>query len=154
MKCAKCVVQVWKGRFIIRMIILLTRFWLWHIVQVVKLLVVNKVFATGNNSKEFLSADYTPYNSHKSSTETSQEISDDELVFDVENPDITQDQKEIRLHFLKQNKDVIPAGLHNLGRTHVQTHTIDTGDAPPVRLPHYRQITEIRCQTEKQVKKC
>ena len=84
-----------------------------HIVQVVKLLVVNKVFATGNSSKDFLSADYTPYNSHKSSTVTSQEISDDKLVFDVENSDITQDQKEILLHFLKQNKDVISTGLHN-----------------------------------------
>ena len=86
----------------------------------------------------------TPNTSHKSSPKTSQEISDDELVFDFENSDLTPDQKEILLHFLKQNKDVFTTGLHNLGRTHVQTHTIDTGDAPPVRLPHYRQNPEIR----------
>ena len=160
-KCAKCVVKVRKGCAVIRILNPTDKVLTLkgnQIVGVVTPLVSNQVFAFGVNDKEFLSTEDTtllcdtPNTSHKSSPKTSQEISDDELVFDFENSDLTPDQKEILLHFLKQNKDVFTTGLHNLGRTHVQTHTIDTGDAPPVRLPHYRQNPEIRRETERQVK--
>lgn len=46
------------------------------------------------------------------------------------------------------NSDVFSEGLHDLGRTHLATHKVDTGDAPPVKLPFYKQTPEMRRKTK------
>lgn len=42
-------------------------------------------------------------------------------------------------------------GLHDLGKTHLMTHHIDTGNAPPVKLPPYKQTLEMRRVTQQYV---
>ena len=80
------------------------------------------------------------------------EIPDEELQFDFTNSDLSEEQKAILLTFLRQNKDIFVTGLHNLGRTWLQTHNIDTGNSPSVRSAFYKQSPEMRRETERQVK--
>ena len=90
---------------------------------------------------------------HQSSTlnNTDKEIRDEDLEFDFENSDLNEDQKKILLAFLKKNKDIFTTGLHNIGRTHLQTRSIHTNDTTPVKCPFYRQSPEMRREIERQV---
>ena len=65
------------------------------------------------------------------------------MVFDFVNSDLTEEQKCILFAFLKKNKDIFTTSLHNISHTHLQTHTIDTGDALPVKSAFYRQSPEM-----------
>ena len=40
-------------------------------------------------------------------------------------------------------------GLHDVDRTTLQTHVIDTGDASPVKMSFYKQTPEMRRETKK-----
>ena len=80
------------------------------------------------------------------------DINEEELTFDFENSDLTEEQKCILFAFLKKNRDIFTTGLHNLGRTHLQTYQIDTGDALPIKSAFYRQSPDMRREIERQVK--
>ena len=94
----------------------------------------------------------TPVNGSEQQNSAHDEITDEELNLDFENSDLNEEQKQILHAFLLQNKDVFTTGLHNLGKTHLLSHHIDTGDSPPVRTPHYKQTPAMRRETEMQIK--
>lgn len=60
---------------------------------------------------------------------------------------------EVRtLKFLHQNEDIFSTSLADIGKTNLYKHRIETQpNAPPVRLPCYRQPPHLKEETEKQV---
>lgn len=90
--------------------------------------------------------------SDSSTAANSSGISDEELSFDFSNSDLTEEQTNILITFLEQNKDIFTTGLHNFGRTKLQTHDINTGNAPAVRSAFYKQSPNLCRETERQVK--
>ena len=63
------------------------------------------------------------------------------------------DLEKEKLQFLNANSDIFSEGLHDLGRIHLIIHTINTGVAPPVKIPHYKQTQEMRHITQEHVEK-
>ena len=70
--------------------------------------------------------------------------------FDLDNSDFYESQKQTLLYFVNKNDDSFSEGLHELGRTALKTHVIDTGDARPVKMSFYKQTPEMRRETKKQ----
>lgn len=76
----------------------------------------------------------------------------DTFVFNLDDSDLDATQKSQLLDFLQENSDVFSKWLQDLGCTHLQTHKIETGDAPPVWLPPYKQNPQMRLITSNMVK--
>lgn len=74
-----------------------------------------------------------------------------EFSFDLQHSDLNEQQKEKLLSFLHANNDIFSEGLHDLGKTHLVQHHVDTGDAPPVKLPPYKQTPNMRRITHEYV---
>ena len=79
-------------------------------------------------------------------------VSSDPISFDLSESDLTNEQKSSLNSFLAQNRDVFAKTTKELGKTTLYHHRIETGDATPIRLPHYRQNPNIRAECAKQVK--
>ena len=60
------------------------------------------------------------------------------LKIDLSSPLLTQDMKDKILELIGRNRDVSATNLSELGKTNLHTHTIETGDALPVRQRPYR----------------
>ena len=56
--------------------------------------------------------------------------------FNPTNSDLDEQQKQKLLLLLNNHNGFFSERLHDLGRTHLAEHTIDTEDAPPVEFPH------------------
>ena len=144
---AKCVVTVRKGKAIMRILnpsdkpVHLSGN---KVIGIVTPLTLASVFT--------LSPHIPNNDTSTSDTSNNGEISDEDLTFDFANSDLNEQQKDILVTFLRQNKDVFTTGLHNLGRTGVTKHDIDTGDALPVKSAFYKQSPNLRRETERQVK--
>ncbi|XP_053387209.1 uncharacterized protein LOC128550999 [Mercenaria mercenaria] len=69
---------------------------------------------------------------------------------DLTNSDLTEEQKHKLLVFLGKNRDVFVTCTAELGHTKLFPHTIDTGDAPPVRKRPYRMTPEQKKEIERQ----
>ena len=74
-----------------------------------------------------------------------------EFSFDLQHSDLNEQQKEKLLSFLHANNGIFSEGLHDLGKTHLVQHHVDTGDAPPVKLPPYKQTPNMRRITHEYV---
>jgi len=59
-------------------------------------------------------------------------------TINIDNADISTDQKNRFLALLGKFKDLFPKNEYDVGKTHLSTHTIDTGDAAPIRQHPYR----------------
>lgn len=149
-QCAKCVITVQKGKAVLR-IINPTSKQIYipenKIIGVITALDQASVFSLNVDSFQPNSGSELGSNERKSC----QEIDDSELNFDFENSDLSDDQKNTLFAFLKQNKDIFTTGLHNIGRTHLQTHSIQTGDSLPIKCAFYRQTPEMRREIDRQV---
>ena len=75
----------------------------------------------------------------------------EELGFDLNNSDLTDEQKQTLLVVLGQNRDVFAKDISELGCTNLHHHVIDTGNAPPVSQRFYRTTPEKKEEIEKQV---
>ena len=75
-----------------------------------------------------------------------------ELEIDLENSDLTEDQKRRLLLLIGQHRSLFATTLKEIGRTSLYTHRIDTGDAQPIRQRFFRHSPQARKETEKQVK--
>ena len=138
---AKCLVKVNKGRAALRLInpgdkcVHLKGN---KVLAVVSEVVKENIFSLSSD------AETKPNMSENSSKHNSK------FHFDLDNSDLNESQKQTLLNFLNKNDDLFSEGLHDLGRTTLQTHVIDTGDAPPVKMPFYKQTPEMRRETQKQ----
>ncbi len=71
--------------------------------------------------------------------------------FDFSDSDLTRDQKDKLLIFLKEHKDVFACNLSQLGSTNLYAHKIDTGDHPPVKQAFYRTNPSMRAEISRQL---
>ena len=141
---ARCLVRIKKGRAVIRMINPNNRDI--HlkgnkVLAVVSQVETQNIFSLGTDSEMTTNA---PQFSKTNNTTT-------KFDFNLTNSDLNEQQKQKLILLLNKNNDIFSEGLHDLGRTHLAEHTIETGDAPPVKLPHYKQTPEMRRETKRQV---
>lgn len=87
---------------------------------------------------------------HNAKNNTKSE-NNDHLEFDLEKSDLTNHQKEILVDFLNKNRKVFAKDLSELGHTHLYSHTIDTGDAAPIRRRFYRQSPHVAEEMNRQL---
>ena len=74
------------------------------------------------------------------------------LDFDLSSSDLTKAEKESLKSFLNNYMDVFATDLSELGKTLGRfSHKIETYDAPPVRMPFYRQPPHMQKEIDKQV---
>ena len=74
------------------------------------------------------------------------------LHFDLSESDLNENQKENLQTFLNDHRDVFATNLSELGKTVGRYgHKIDTLDAPPVRMPFYRQPPHLQKEIDRQV---
>ena len=64
--------------------------------------------------------------------------------FDLSNSNLNEEQKTKLLKMLNENSDIFSEGMHDIGKTDLQVHEIDTGNAKPVRTPFYKQTPDKR----------
>jgi len=76
-----------------------------------------------------------------------------DLGIEVSAADYTQTQREQLVAFLYNNRDLFATDLSDLPSTHMVTHTIDTGDAAPIRQHAYRHSREARKIIDEEVTK-
>ena len=74
------------------------------------------------------------------------------LHFDLSGSDLSSEQKDILLTFLKQNRDIFATGLHELGKCNRYMHKIETDPhARPVRMPFFRTTPQHQAEINRQV---
>ena len=78
---------------------------------------------------------------------------DNILDFDLSDSDLSEEQKTLLLLFLHKNRKVFAKDLSELGVTNLYKHTIDTGDALPIRKRFYRQSPPVLEEMNKQIDK-
>ena len=138
---ARCIVTVQKGKSVIRVINPSSKS-----VYLPKRYVVAKVIDADLNAMQTLNTD-KGINTIKSTDRPTRE----NLNFNLEDADLTPEQKGRLIKFLKDNKHVFATNLKELGVTDIYQHKIETGDAPPVRMPFYRQPPHLQKETDRQI---
>ena len=75
----------------------------------------------------------------------------DTLGISFQHAALTPDQKDQMTIFLASQRDIFAADMSELGETHLTTHHIDTGDAPPIKQRPYRTAPALNAEIERQV---
>ena len=83
-------------------------------------------------------------------TEGQVHVSD--LIPNVDNADLTSDQKTKLRQLISQNREAFAIDIQHLGKTELQYHRIDTGNARPVAQRFYRTSPKMREEMERQIK--
>lgn len=78
-------------------------------------------------------------------------LGDPNITFDLSQSNLTLPQQEQLLDLLSKYQDVFAPTASHLGRTGEVQHTIDTGDAPPIRLRPYRTSPGQREEIDTQI---
>lgn len=78
-------------------------------------------------------------------------LGDPHITFDLSQTSLALSEQEQLLNLLAQYQDVFAPTASHLGRTGEVQHTIDTGDAPPIRLRPYRTSPSQRDEIDKQI---
>ena len=74
-----------------------------------------------------------------------------DLSFNIDNPNLSKEQKQKLSSFLMQNSDVFSQSLSDIGKTDLYKHKIETlPGAKPVHQRFYRQDPIKKAETEKQ----
>jgi len=73
------------------------------------------------------------------------------LTFDLDQSDLTKQQKQLLHTFLNKHRSVFATDLKELGKSNVQTHRIETGDAAPVRQKFYHQSPQTNAEINRQL---
>ena len=87
--------------------------------------------------------------------ETSQKTDREQMIKDLginlDDTQLSEDQKSRLYQFLGNNRDIFAKDISELGVTNLHTHTIHTGNAPPVSSAPYRQTPKMRTELERQL---
>ena len=87
--------------------------------------------------------------------ETSQMTNHEQIVKDLcinlDNTELSEDQKARLYQFLGNNRDIFAKDISELGVTNLKTYIIRTGNAPPVSSAPYRQTPKMRAELERQL---
>ena len=68
--------------------------------------------------------------------------------------ELTEEQRRKVKDLLSQYRGIFSTGDHDIGRTHLVEHTIDTGDHIPIRQLLRRQPSNIKSSLTKKRSKC
>jgi len=140
---AKCIVQIQKGKSIIRVI---------NPTDYDILVPQGKVLASVT---DIYIASVSSLSSH-AKTETCEsrmtQNNSKDISFDLNNADLDKNQKQVISEFLKRHRNVFATDLSEIGSTNLYQHNIKTKvHAMPVRMPFYRQPPHIKKEIQKQV---
>ena len=75
-----------------------------------------------------------------------------DLTPNVDDADLSPDQKAQLKQLISQNRDAFAVDIQHLGKTEMQYHRIDTGNARPVAQRFYRTSPKICVEMERQIK--
>ena len=85
-------------------------------------------------------------------TGVSPAVNSDKMSFDLQDADLTEDQKKQLLSFLHSRRDIFASDLSELGKTSVYKHKIEIiPGSKPVRLPFYRTSFHQEKELSKQI---
>ena len=73
------------------------------------------------------------------------------IEFDLQGDDLSENEKQIMQRFLQQYRKAFANDLQELGKTEVQSHHIETGNAAPVRQRFYRQTPATNTEMNRQI---
>ena len=106
----------------------------------------------GNDShRPTLTDDRTKANTiHVTSNVNPNEVLDG-LGINMNDSDLTADQKHELVEFLSQNREAFAKDTTELGTTDLHFHRIDTGDAKPVHQRFYRTSPQNKAEIDKQI---
>ena len=106
----------------------------------------------GNDShRPTLTDDRTKANTiHVTSNVNPNEVLDG-LGINMNDSDLTADQKHELVEFLSQNREAFAKDTTELGTTNLHFHRIDTGDAKPVHQRFYRTSPQNKAEIDKQI---
>jgi len=74
-----------------------------------------------------------------------------ELGIDLTDADLLEEQKQQMAAFLLSHRDIFATNMSELGVTHLQEMTIDTGINPPVKQRPYRVAPHMKDEIDRQV---
>lgn len=128
------------------------------VVAIVNLVDIQTITPLNNTSTETHKVSSASQNTHccndshntLPTNNTSQE-NKSSLHFNLENSDLSMENKNRLQSFLLKNSDVFATDLSQLGKTHLYQHRIETHNACPVRQRAYRTSPEIRKEQDRQV---
>ena len=80
-----------------------------------------------------------------------EEPEEKDIIFNIDKEALTDEEQEELEDFLRQNVDLFAKHDGDLGDTDLMTHTIDVGDAEPVKARPYRLNPEAKEALEKHV---
>jgi hypothetical protein len=75
-----------------------------------------------------------------------------ELGVKIDNPDLSKYQKRQLLTLIGQNRDCFAKDMSELSTSNLYQHSVDTGNAKPVRQRFYRVSPKIQEEQDKQIK--
>ena len=78
-----------------------------------------------------------------------EESNEQQVSFDVEHTDLTDEQKKLLLTFLNQHRSLFVTNLQEFGQANTQPHRIETDDAFPIRF--YRQSPHTATEMNRQL---
>ena len=145
---AKCVVTTHKGKAVMRVI---------NPTKCAITLSPNRVIANVNVVETQEIYPFTDENvasvdsCHEGNTTHGKVPNSSKPQFDIQNPNLSDQQKEKLLQFLKENSDVFSDSLSDIGKTDMLMHKIETlPGAKPVHQRFYRQDPTKKAETERQ----
>ncbi|KAL5009348.1 hypothetical protein ScPMuIL_014929, partial [Solemya velum] len=137
---ARCLVQVVKGEAVLRVCNPTdhaVRVRAKHVLGSVDRVDRDSIISMENDNTTPLNT-ITPSESQKPNKRTAP------VNFDLSQSDLNQEQKQKLLILLDKYREVFAVNLAELGKSKMMAHKIDTGDAPPVRVPFYHQPPKIQ----------
>jgi hypothetical protein len=75
-----------------------------------------------------------------------------DTTVNLDNSNLSMEQKERLNELISQNMDAFAVSMHNLGKTELHYHRIDTGNARPVAQRFYRTSPKMRKEMENHIK--
>ena len=145
---ARCLVRVHKGKAILRVL---------NPTDTDIMLPMNRVVASASNvdlDNTYMLNDScsTTYSASVNVVNDGHKPETNEMNFNISNENLSAEERQKLQNFLQSNSDIFSSFLEDIGKTNVFQHRIDTDpNAPPVRMPFYRQPPHLKAETDRQV---
>ena len=72
-------------------------------------------------------------------------------MFEIDNPNLSTEEKETVYEILSRHSAVISSGKTDLGKLKTIQHTINTGESSPIRVPTRRLLNHRREEARREI---